>query len=720
MSRAPAPAPPTRKPPGPTGQQPAPEAVRCRALEPSSPPSRRPAPLPGHSLSGLPLFAGGSVPGSPAAASGPQFFDAQAFSPAVARHAVRSAAPGRFPFGDRIAAETRGAIDPHTVPSVVVDKLPGLGVCQDGKVALRKGSGIDVARHELAHALGGDEATAQRASRDPGVLRSLSEPQASQAGEPGAPGPTGEPAERRPPVNGWAIGFEFQTHGASNPKTFEKRIERGPVPELADNEQQDEQQDGEERLGPILSETYRPLDGLNGSQLIYRPRLQDWKVEIDSGDIEIITRAQPETNSGRENLERQLDEIAVEMKRVQDEGKKPGYKKYQAAGDKEVYVQHGCGNKTFGAHPQATVGLNFEAVPELISQATSQQQIDHPYMPKKIWAENQMGFDWTHPSFKNEASLHGMTHIRASQQQVDAALSQHADLSKLPRLRAVLQILASYAALGTQIQTSKTPQVKNVAAFMSRSNLHEVYKIMSPLEKRTYKTLLAEQEGDGSMAAAFGLASLDALRATKLLRKDAMNWGQYTLFDILDNLPERDLFGQNDSQKSIHKVDDTTYRTLLTDATSQFDIGTSSAQGQVQRKGLFMELRAIKREVPWTQWKVLALSIFDQVRRLNAAVDTQKDQQHQQQQLVQQRQRQLRGHVPELVQQHEMQRAQQHRQRMQEVHALVPARAQQAAESLAVRQRLLRARQNDEQSTRALLNRPPPLLRRRGWFHNLP
>mgnify|MGYP002147292169 CR=1 FL=1 len=405
---------------------------------------------------------------------------------------------------------------------------------------------------------------------------------------------------------------------------------------------------------------------------------------------------------------------------VQGQGKKPGYRIYRVSRDQKVHVQHSCGNKTFGAHPQATVGLNFEAVPALISGVTSQQQIDHPYMPKKIWAENQMGFDWTHPSFKNEASLHGMTHIRASQQQVDGALSQHAELSKLPRLRAVLQILASYAALGTQIQTSKTPQVKNVAAFMSRSNLHEVYKIMSPLEKRVYQTMLAEQEGNGSMAAAFGLASLDALRATKLLRKDAMNWGQYTLFNILDNLPERDLLGQNDSQKSIHKVDDITYRTLLTDATSQFDIGTSSAQGQVQRQGLFMELRAIKREVPWTEWKGLALAIFDQVRGLNAAVDTRKDQQHQQQQLEEQRRRQLRGHVPELVQQQQqMQRAREHHQRMQDVHALVPARAQQAAESLAVRQRLLRARQNDEQATRSLLNRPPPLLRRRRWFHDL-
>ena len=323
MSRAPAPVQHTAKQPGPTGPRPAPEAVRTKALQPGSAPSRRPAPLPGHSLSTLPLFAGGAAPGPRAAAPGPQFFDAQAFSPAVARHAVRGATTGRFPFGDRIAAETRGALDPHAVPSVVIDQLPGLGVCQDGKVALRRGSGIDVARHELAHALGGDESTAQAASRDPGVLRSLSAPQSSQAGEPGEPGPTGAPAARRPPVDGWAIGFEFQTHGPNNPKTYEKRIERAPAPDEQQPEQQDEQDD-EELLGPDDRVTYRSLNGLNGSQVIYRPRVQDWKMEIDSGDIEIITRAQPETDAGRENLSRQLDEIAAEMQQQAQHGQQAG------------------------------------------------------------------------------------------------------------------------------------------------------------------------------------------------------------------------------------------------------------------------------------------------------------------------------------------------------------------------------------------------------------
>lgn len=668
------PAPKPSKQPTPAAQRPEPQVGGPLTPAPASAPAPRPAGWPWNSLAAVPIFPPGTL-ATPAPTiksnHAPQFFDAQAFSSAAAQQAVSGATAGRYPFGDRIRAETRGTVNPHAVPATVVNQLPGLGVCQDGKVALRQGAGIDVARHELAHALGGDEATADRAGRDPNVLTSLA-------------GGT--------PVNGWKVGFEFQTWAGPNPKTFQKKFIRGEPAPL--NEAEQEQDNDALREGPILSEYYTKIDStLGNAPLLRKP---DWKMEVDSGDLEVITNPLDETDAGRAKIITVMSEVEVEMKRVQNAAKSPHYLAYPVNGD-TVYVQHKSGFKKFTSHPQATVGVHFESVPQLISRLTTQQKVDHPHIPNnKVWGRDQIGFDFTNPDFKDADSQHGMTYIHSAQQQVDAALAQHGTVAKFPHLRAILHILGSYAALGTKVQSEQTAQLKNTAAFMSRNNLHEVYELMSPAEKRLYAAMLAEEQGPGSMAAAFGLANLQTLGTTKLLRHGAMGWGQVTLGQILQNLPEVDIMGDTDSQKSIHKLNASTVRKYLSDADNQFDIGPSQTQGvqsgAVERKGLFLELRAIKRDVPWDQWKDVALSVFDLVRQINSGVENQKYQDHQQGQ----------------------------RQRQQSVNQQIQAHGRQqqlALERRAIQAREARERQLRERQLLALLNRPPPMNRGpRNWF----
>lgn len=90
-----------------------------------------------------------------------------------ARRAVARAVPGRFPFAAQIARETGGRVDAGRVPTAIDASLPSRGVVYGGRVALRPDAGIEVARHELGHVLGGDEHIARRAERDPSVLAGL-------------------------------------------------------------------------------------------------------------------------------------------------------------------------------------------------------------------------------------------------------------------------------------------------------------------------------------------------------------------------------------------------------------------------------------------------------------------------------------------------------------------------------------------------------------------
>lgn len=531
-------------------------------------------------------------------ASGPQFFDAQAFSPAVAQQAVSGASAGHFPFGDRIRDESQGLLDPHAVPAKIVSSLPGLGVCHDGKVALRSDAGIEVARHELAHAMGADEATAQRAGRSPDVLASL---------KPG------------PPVSGWMIGFEFQTVGfGSNPKVYDLKSNLEIPP----------------RHQPRMQHAATPIYQANG-----------WKIVHDDNDIEVVTDPVEENDAGMNRLDEVFDEVESEMGRIQQNAKHPKYLLYSVDGrapgrpmdsqsikrarlqanrgirqrntqrrlmpngaplgpqesevsslspDPQHYGEYGLGvahfrNDTFTAHPQTTVGVRVEKLASLMNVLADQKRRG----PKdrdgnKTWAEDQLGWNMAQADTAKALS------------NVDKALGKNVATPEYQKIRGVLGLLASYH-IRERRTTRPLKNLKNIASFMLRNHLGEVCQALSDDEKEIWKDMLA----DGRMAKAFGYADNAGLRE-RFFRFDFWstntNWTIQTLLTELITGSDRIA---NIGAHSMHSLTGTNYQDKLMNATSQFDIGKASPH-KGARSGVFLELRKLKSKVPWTQWRGFA------------------------------------------------------------------------------------------------------------------
>jgi len=122
---------------------------------------------------------------------------------AVASRAVSGAREGGLPHSAWLRSVSGGRFDPASVSATVVDELPALGVTYGGRVALRRGAPRQIAAHEAAHALGADERTARRVERDPSLLGTL---------------------EPKAPVDGWAVGFEFQCQGSDNPSVYAEQL----------------------------------------------------------------------------------------------------------------------------------------------------------------------------------------------------------------------------------------------------------------------------------------------------------------------------------------------------------------------------------------------------------------------------------------------------------------------------------------------------------------
>jgi hypothetical protein len=606
----------------------------------------------------------------------PQFFNAAAFSPGVAKRAVAGERAGRLPFAERIKTESGGKLDPDLVPSTVVSELPGPGVCQDGKIALRKDAGIEVVRHEVAHALGADEETATKAGRNPGILTSL---------------------RPRPPVDGWSIGFEFQTFGAANPKAYTVNGN---------------------------ASTLRPTVGKSE----FKKEYSGWKLTDDQGDIEVITDPVDETDGGYLRLMRVMGQIEGVMGTIQTQGNAPKYWEVEPTNEQakkapprlshamtqmnvndevqrapipraasisnliqiplpvlkqipkpRMAIQHKSTGK-FTANPQATAGLLVEGLADLLErlanqipdggqellpkpdeqngahvanaqhnaqqqevpqlpqeppqqqvplqepaqeqqqalqqpQAQQQQQVLQqapPPIPAPKWGVNQLGWGRYKKCFNDAPSGYGRTHIRDALAKVREVMGVKTEDPLYRGLLGVLELMASYIAYGTKTQTAEVTFHKYVAVVMSRSSLHEVYSRLNAAEKVLYETMLA----DGTMATALGFESTAQMNRTDLFSRGVKaGKGNLKVGDMVKSLPEKDLLAEHAVDQGIHAVTAENYETKLTNIKGPYDIGSSKSSHN--RKGMFVELRKLKGRVPWDEWRNIATLTFDMIRDIH-------------------------------------------------------------------------------------------------------
>lgn len=521
----------------------------------------------GHSFANMPIHAAGSAP---------QFFDGNAFSPSVAARAVSQSAQGQYPFGDRIAAETGGAINPHVVPSTVVSKLPGLGVCHGGKVALRQDAGIEVARHELAHALGADEATAYRAGRNPKVLTALGS---------------------GPPVDGWAVGFEFQS-----------------------------------RIPPIFYNNDAPY----GSGLIaYKDDVNHFHIENDHGDLEFVTDPPvAETADGYKQLCKTMDAMATAAENFEALAQRgPNQNSVRADEAAQLFGPNVQNTEVLEgvlqfypdltlrmpaqrllAHPQTTGGLTLSALYDLMRRMTARTEQDgtekqvendgHTLSESLIFhGLNELGFS------AKPARTYALRQQAAAYQAVEAYQPEQAISSDT---RGFLSLVTAMIYGGRYMQNKQVQYVKDLLAVMPRSDFVRMFQSLSAQDQQWFRAGLA----DGSIGEALGWGRMtDRLIPTKL--KQQSNEKHQDLNTITKRSWLEGVTRQQAPQDVVSMKNEGIGKVGTANLDQNGQLGINNALVNQQRRGAIVEMRAVRENVPPSEWAAMARAWFKTVVALN-------------------------------------------------------------------------------------------------------
>ncbi|MFV8753030.1 hypothetical protein ACNOYE_20985 [Nannocystaceae bacterium ST9] len=491
---------------------------------------------------------------------------------------VGGATTGRFPFGERLQAETGGAVEPHAIPSVVVPGLPDRGVSVAGKVALRPDAPIEVARHELAHSLGADEATAHRAEQNPRVLAGLS--------------------KSARPIDGWAIGFEFQTAGAKNPKTYSRGIvplARGASESVSDYRAR----------GARLPKNYTAWRKEAISDTYDR---DGYVIKTDDCDMEVETSAVDETPRGRERLVAVMEAMESEMAIIAENGFNENNEVENVVtlnSNKTHGIAHG--NRDFTGKPQATAGFKLDQISNLIKKIVAREGTYGwgDYWGVRTAREPKRGLGLIHDLNRRVG-----------------------DLSQLsPNVVSLLHLLASYSIYGDAFH-HPTKYLKNIAnTLMIRNNLGKIFTdYLSGSEREELRTLLADETGQATVARLFGADDFGALRARKILRSGvAASYGigaqvnqlaDLTVGKVFDDLLQgTDAIHAKAPDQSIGKIADDASK--FPGQLDPFDIGINEANER--RRGVLVEIRGLGEREPYTRWKDIALLMFDLAAELNEA-----------------------------------------------------------------------------------------------------
>lgn len=547
----------------------------------------------------------------------------QAFSgEAISPQWVSGARVGNFPHGNRIARETQGTVNPHAIPSVVVPNLPDRGVCVDGKIGLRPDAPVEVARHEVAHSLGANEAIAHRAERDPSVLSGLQDSISHNSAA---------------PVDGWAIGFEFQTAGKENPKTFERPVQKTynyPPGRMSIREIQDFKKHNEPEITTGswgLTPTFQTF------------KFDGFVIKSDDGDMEVETDAVPESKEGRQELAGIMDRIDSKMQTIASQGYNEGYTYKKNGNDPPTQValpdsrklKYGIahGNQEFAGKIQATLGVKMERISDLIDTVIERRQ--------------DFGYDDYHAA-KDKTNSKNIKHKGR-----EAIISLNKRTSGLKenyqgsaKVFSLLHLLASYFVYGNAM-LKPTKYLKNVGhTVMGRNNIGEIYQhLFSKEEQQEMKSLLEQKEGQQMIAEMFGVSSFQELLTKQLLPKgicdnytkdqkithlpgltmgyifeqmqkgkDAIDEKNPNKSSSLGTIRKDHLFGGQKKKKDPFYIGERDFDEKSNDNDEEID---EKGNGGNIRRGILVELRAMRDREKYTNWKNIVMMLFDLTVGLN-------------------------------------------------------------------------------------------------------
>lgn len=381
-----------------------------------------------------------------------------------------------------------------------------------------------------------------------------------------------------------------------------------------------------------------------------------WEVQNDGGDIEVVVERVPVNESGRKKLGETMDKVVSVFTNLQtQQGEngdmqtlKPEQKKKMTRTEKTLKASdlHSISegklqrplswsekNKTeeddkepedwadlklfvtpeLKAHPQVTAGIRLDKLLEtfeLISKADYKEIGDK----NKQGLAHQLGF------YKKKSKKH-----RGTIKSAVGVGKRAKEKSLSPNLQGFLTIIAEYI-IGWQKAgklEKRTPYAKNCTPIMGRTNLATVFtQVLNEKEREIFRKLVQDEKALTEM------------------------------FDLGENLLEKNLFGQaapndvteeelNEEQKENLKKKNLpqptkfkvkNFLSSLADKESidlsSEDYGPQAIGSQDEEKdtiideknqvkGIAVELRKLRGEVPLKDWKTFALHAFDLTELIN-------------------------------------------------------------------------------------------------------
>ena len=390
-----------------------------------------------------------------------------------------------------------------------------------------------------------------------------------------------------------AVGFEFQTVGNNNPKLY---------------------------TSAIASE--QTAYGTHGT-IIEDRKEQGFKVTADKKDLEIVTYPVNETTEGMEQLTKQMAAVKACMhdliQAYQKNDSKPIRIGTEALG---IYLDVVAETPT--AHPQSTMGVKLESIPSLFKELLNDEN--------KEWAFSALA----PREVSHKKHLTAMLERHANNETMQSWAQAY------PKFHGFMTLLGSYVAtqIGTQADFP-SPQAKiqnwtkDGVTAMSRSNLADVALRIEDGAKPVFSSLANNNE---QMRTHLGLSMeqyLGPLTHPKYHHDNAessANTDPLTVRTFITSLvpasstkPGVDAFADAGTE-GMSKIDqEYLHEANLAEnigpfaapMTSSTDIGPSDAEET--RTGAIVELRDLKRGIPYTEWGAVAVAAMTMLARINAS-----------------------------------------------------------------------------------------------------
>lgn len=429
------------------------------------------------------------------------------------------------------------------------------------------------------------------------LLSEGSEPTAADTPAPAATSDT--PVQRK-------VGFEFQ---ADNSVTLKNEYDKHKR-DFTHRDSEDSFPDGAD------------FETMTRGKLIGRNNTEMFDVELDTGrldlELEILTNPVDETTNGRYLLERQMIAIADMTAGI---ARHAGPVSELAAGrvvwetEMDDYYFDVIDSVSF--HPQATVGIKFEKIGELIALLTDapfrtageqKGEENQPRPQHNIKALYAHEIGWRGGKNKRELrAAWSKGHARA--REGIAAASQRNNKEVSENAYGFAAILYSFYEMdqGTsKIDLDATSHLKFVMPFLFRMGLKPFYNTLTPDEIAViWDSIRHDQIGDARIKLVFKVNN-DVYEFSSVKEL----WVALGLdLDLQDINSKIKLLGYGEREYD-----------EWVGMTSNKDIGRSQSENTT-REGALIELRELGDGIPPSQLKEFALNVFDLTLLINQRID---------------------------------------------------------------------------------------------------